>query len=703
MSAGERQDQSEVAAPASLRDKLPGSLVWRRVIEILAILFAIFHLYTATFGTLEGMQQRVFHLGFALILIFLSRPFARSTEDGPGVVDLVFAAAAFLSTAYLIYEDRGLAMRLGVAYDRDIFLGTILVIILLEATRRVAGLALSILCGLSIIYAYFGPHMPRAIAHAGFDLEDITVTLYLTTEGIFGVPLAISSTYIVLFIILGAILQASGAAQFFSDLAYGLFGRVRGGPAKVAIMGSGLFGMISGSAVANVSSTGVLTIPLMKRTGFSARFSGAVEAVASSCGQFMPPIMAAAGFVIAETLGVPYLHVAAAALVPALLYYAALFIAVDLRAAHIGIKGESKEHLPHVGKAFRTGGYLLLVPITLVVMMAVFGYSPLRAAIYTIGVNLLLFLGRELLADPRSRPLFTIPLLVAIHVVTILIDRGFGSFWAASAYVLMLLLVGYLARDPNRLSAQFVWDFTCKVAAALRAGALGSLEVAAACASAGIIVGMLMLTGLGLRLSGMLIDLAGGSLPVLLVLTMIASLILGMGMPTLGAYIVLAVLVAPSLIQMGVEPIAAHLFIFYFGVISAITPPVCMAAFAAAAISGAHPMRTGITAFRLGIAVFIVPFIMVYHPALIMQGTAWEITVVSTTALVGAAALAASLEGYLLRPMSIIERGLALFGGISLITGGYLTDLVGAAMLIGLAIIQLLRRAQERRKEMSQI
>lgn len=686
-----------------LRERAPRAIVWRRLIETLAILFALFHLYTATFGTLEGMQQRVIHLGFALVLIFLTRPFARPIEDGPRLADLGLAALAIITTGYLIYEDRGLAMRLGIAYDRDVVLGTILVIILLEATRRVAGLSLSILAGLSILYAYFGRSMPRPIAHAGFDLEDITVTLYLTTEGIFGVPLAISSTYIVLFVILGAILQVSGAAQFFSDIAYGAFGRVRGGPAKVAIVGSGLFGMISGSAVANVASTGVLTIPLMRRTGFSARYAGAVESVASSCGQFTPPIMAAAGFVIAETLGVPYMHVAAAALVPALLFYAALFVAVDLHAARLGIRGESRDKLPRVGKAFLTGGYLLLVPLTLVVMMAGFGYSPLRAAIYTIGINLVLFFGRDLILDPRARPLITIPLVLAIHAAVILVDRNFGSLWAAGAYIFMLLGIGYLARDPERLSAQFIWSFTCKVSGALRYGALGSLEVAIACASAGIIIGMLMLTGLGLRISGLLVDIAGGNLPVLLILTMIASLILGMGMPTLGAYIVLAILVAPSLIQMGVQPLAAHLFIFYFGVISAITPPVCMAAFAAAAISGDDPMKTGFTAFRLGLVVFIVPFVMIYNPALIMHGTGWEIAVASTTALAGSAALASSLEGYLLRPMKLAERGLAMAGGVMLISGGYVTDLLGVTMLVILVAVQFWRRSQFRQKGMEKI
>lgn len=664
MAEGAASVSAARADPGPVRAAVgPASGPWRHLIDALALAFAIFHLYTATFGIMEGIQQRVIHLAFALVLIFLIRPIAGRARR-PGIVDLVLVAGTLVTSAYLVYEDQALSMRLGIAYDRDVVLGTILVVVLLEATRRVAGIALPLLAALSIGYAYFGRHMPAMIAHAGFGIEDITVTLYLTTEGIFGVPLAVSATYIVLFIILGAVLQASGASQFFSDIAYGLFGRVRGGPAKVAVVASGLFGMISGSAVANVSSTGVLTIPLMRRVGFDARFAGAVEAVASSCGQFMPPIMASAAFVIAETLGVAYLEVAAA--IPALLYYGALFVAVDLRAAHLGLRGEPRERLPKVAPVLRAGGYLMLVPITLVFMMAVVGYSPLKAAVYTIAVNILLFLVRELLVRPDARPLVSVPLLVAAHALVTAVDAFAGPLAATLVYALLLAAVAWVARDPERLSARFIWSFALTIAGALRAGALGALEVAAACATSGIIIGMLMLTGLGLRFSGMLIDLAGGSLPVLLVLTMLASLVLGMGMPTLGAYIVLAVLVAPSLVQMGVDPLAAHLFIFYFGVISAITPPVCMAAFAAAAISGAHPMRTGVTAFRLGIAVFIVPFIMVYHPALVLNGSVFEIVRAAATALLGAGALAASLEGFILRPMGVVERCLAFAAGISL-------------------------------------
>jgi TRAP transporter 4TM/12TM fusion protein len=674
--------------------------LWSDAIFLIALAFALFHLYTGAFGLLEGIKQRVIHLGFALVLVFLSRPLFNAPR--PRLIDVALAVLALVPSAYLVMEDHALDMRMGIAYQRDVVLGTIMVVVLFEATRRVAGLALPIIAGLSIAYAFLGRYMPDAIAHAGFSLEDVAVTLYLTTEGIFSIPLTVSANYIVLFIILGAVLQATGAAQFFSDLAYSAFGQVRGGPAKVAVAASGMFGMISGSAVANVASTGVLTIPLMKRIGFSPRFAGAVEAVASSCGQFMPPIMASAAFVIAETLAVPYLEVAAAAAIPALLYYGALFVAVDLRAAHLGIAGQSRADLPPLWPVLRQGAHLMLVPVTLVVMMAGFGYSPLRAAVWTIAANMALYLIAEVLqATARSTALRAAACLVAMHAAAYGLLYVLSPLHVAGVYLSCILAILVVGRSDNYPVLAFIRKRLVVLIDALRNGAMGALDVAIACASAGIIIGMLMLTGLGLRISGLLVDLSGGSLPLLLTLTMVASLILGMGVPTLGAYIVLAVLVAPSMIQLGVEPLAAHLFIFYFGVISAITPPVCMAAFAAAAISGAHPMRTGLTAFRLGIPVFIVPFIMVYHPAMILEGTAFEIIRVALTGLVGAGALAAGLEGYLLRPMTIAERGAAVLGGVLLIMGDTATDGMGLALLAGLLVLQAVLLRAERRAAVS--
>ncbi|MCL4744652.1 MAG: TRAP transporter permease [Burkholderiaceae bacterium] len=664
--------------------------VWWRIAEAIALCFALFHLYTAMFGTMEGMRQRVVHIGFALVLTFLVRPRGAGWKKArPSVVDIVWIIGCVVASVYLFVEDKNLDARLGLVYKSDVVLGGFFVLAVLEATRRLSGWALPIVSGATILYAFFGPYLPLPIAHKGFDVNDVIVTLFLTTEGIFGVALAVSSTFIILFIILGAVLNQSGAATFFTDLAYGLFGRVRGGPAKVAVVGSSLFGMISGSAIANVTGTGVMTIPLMKKTGFDARFAGAVEAVASAGGQFMPPIMASAAFIIAEILQISYLEVAAAALIPGLLYYAGLFVAVDLRAARYGLKGLTRDLLPRVGQVLVNGGYLLLVPITLVYMLAGPKYSPMKAAVYTISVNVALFLIREVLRRPREQIQVLLPAIIAFHALVYGINEGWGAWPALGCYGAGLALIALWSHLSPHPVSTFLWGFVERVAAALRSGAHGALEVAACCACAGIIIGMLMLTGLGLRLSGLLVDIAGNNLLLLLVLTMISSLILGMGVPTVGAYVVLAVLVAPALIQMGIEPLSAHLFIFYFGVISTITPPVCLGAFAAAAISGANPMRTGLTALRLGLAGFIVPFVMVYNPELIMKGSWYGIVAVTLTALVGVAALATGLEGFWRRPLAWWGRALLVAAGLTLIKPGLASDLVGGILIAVVFAVQI--------------
>ncbi|WP_366658230.1 TRAP transporter fused permease subunit [Fodinicurvata sp. EGI_FJ10296] len=678
-------------------DKLTGPI--RMVAAVVAVAFALFHLYTATFGVMDGIRQRVVHLGFALVLVFLMKPvLSGMVSAGPRrlfrFVDLLFIIVVVTGCGYLFIEDDALDARMGLVFTTDIILGVGVTIALLEATRRLTGIALPLVAITALGYAYFGPYLPGAVAHRGFTVSDITVTLFLTTEGIFGPPLAVSATYIILFIILGGVLQASGAGQFFSDIALSLFGRVRGGPAKVSVVGSSLFGMISGSAVANVSGTGVLTIPLMKRIGFDRRFAGAVEAVSSTGGQLMPPIMASAAFVIAEILGISYMEVAAAAAIPAALYFAALFVAIDLRAGKLGMRGQSKAELPAAGPTMRDGGYLLIVPIALVLLLAVGGYSPMRAAVYTIGINLLLFLFRVTLASSSDARTIGVLMLATVHAVAWVAITYIGHWPGLVVYAAGLVLAWLAGRQPDanpglRMSS----DFIEKVIVALRDGALGALEVAVCCATAGIVIGVFMLTGLGLRFSGILIDIAGGNLALLLVLTMFASLILGMGMPTIGAYIILAILVAPGLIELGVNPLAAHLFIFYFGVISCITPPVALAAYAAAAISGGSAMGTGITACRLGIAAFIIPFMMVYNSELVMQGTFLAIVLASLTALVGVSCLAAGLEGFVLARANALERIMLVSAGLVLIVPGIFSDMIGIALIAFVAMTQLRKRA----------
>jgi TRAP transporter 4TM/12TM fusion protein len=453
--------------------------------------------------------------------------------------------------------------------------------------------------------------------------------MYLTTEGIFGVPLGVSASYIYLFIFLTAMLEKSGMGQFLLDLAMALMGRYTGGPAKTAVLASGLMGTLSGSAVANVAGTGTFTIPLMKANGYKPHFAGAVEACASSGGQLMPPIMGAAAFIIAEFLGIPYIAVVIAALAPALLYYLGVMMGVHFEAARLGLVGLPKERLPQLKAVLKEGWPLLLPLIVLVYFLGVLQYTPVRSAFYAI---------------------------VVMFVV---------SYFKRSTYI-----------TPARLVE------------GIRAAGRNILTVALACAAAGLVIGSINLTGLGLKLSAFIIELSGGNLLLALVLTMIISLVMGMGLPTTAAYIVVGTMAAPALIKMGLPDIAAHLFVFYFAIISAITPPVALAAYAAAGIAKDDPMRIGFTALRLGLAAFIVPFMFAYSPRLVAIGTPAEILWSVFTACVGVVALAAGVIGYCVKPASVFERVLFGAGAILLIHGGLLTDALGFILVAAALAMQ---------------
>ena len=592
--------------------------------------FSVFHIYTSYFGVLSGLRQRIVHLAFTLVLTFWIFPFKSGKRSFPekmfSVSMLILSAIACI---HIFLLDPELPFREGDIYPIDVFFGLIAIFAVLEATRRVTGWQLPLISFLFMVYAYIGPYMPGIFGHRGFSISRIVYVVYLTSEGLLGMALYVSSSFIVLFIILAAFLKETGIGEFFIDIAFGAFGRVRGGPAKVAVVASSFFGTFSGSALANVTGTGTFTIPLMIRTGFSPQFAAAVEAVASTGGQFMPPIMASVAFVMAEILGISYIKVAIAAAIPAVLYYTGIFTQVDFRAAKTGLKGLPGTELPSVIKTLKRNGHLLLPLIVLLYVLGIKQLTPMRAAFWTI---------------------------VCTAVVS-------------------------MVRRGTRLTPS-------KTVAALKNGAVGTLSVATACANIGIIVGVLMLTGLGLKLSGMLIDIAQGSLFILLFLSMITSLIMGMGVPTLAAYLVLALVVAPALIQMGVKPMAAHLFMFYFGIISCITPPVALAAYTAAGISGSDPMKTGYQAVKLGITAFIVPFLFVYHPVLLMDGPVWSILQSSLTAFAGVVALASSLEGYFRGNLSIPLRIVMMVGSWTLIHPGGYSDLIGLGIIGSVAAFQ---------------
>ncbi|MBB6454573.1 TRAP transporter 4TM/12TM fusion protein [Salirhabdus euzebyi] len=607
------------------------------IVFILAIAFSIFQL-TIIYYPVNTVQLRIIHLMFGLVLIFTLVPAIKSKKTSPITisVDLALITLSLISCFYIAKESVQLSSeRLGYYNSFDIFASIVLLILVIEATRRILGWALPIISILFILYALFGFLIPGRLGNAGFSFERISTSVSLWTEGILGTPLGVSASYVTLFVIFAVFLQRTGAGQFFIDLALSVFGRFRGGPAKVAVIASSLFGSISGSAVANVAGTGTLTIPLMKRNGFSKYDAAGVEAVSSSGGQLMPPIMGASAFIMAEILGLPYSMIILAALIPAILYYTSVFISVDFKAIKMGLKGIPKSQLPSFRKTFKKGWHLSTPLIILIYLLAFEGTSPGKAA-----------------------------------------------FWAIVSSVLVTMF-----RKNTRMSLK-------EILSALQKGAYSALEIVAVCACAGIVIGIFTLTGLGLKFSGIIIEFSQGSLILLLILTMIACLIAGMGVPTVAAYLIVAVLVAPALVRIGIQPIAAHLFVFYFAIISAITPPVALASYVAAGISGSNPFKTSIKAFKLGLAAFIIPFMFVYNPTLIFEGQPIEILVGFTTAIFGVTLLSGSLEGYYYF-FGIIKKWLrvVLFvASITLIHPNVYTDLVGAAFLLIFAIVVMVKR-----------
>jgi TRAP transporter 4TM/12TM fusion protein len=616
-------EEKEVIDDEGLLKKIEPGGVMGWIVTGIAVGFSLFHLYTSYFGVLPALRQRAVHLTFVLVLLFLLFPTARGRlRSKLYFIDILFTLASLVAGIYIFIEYQELSGRQGIPNAFDIWF-----LLILESARRVVGLAMPLVAVFFILYGYFGRYFPAPFTHGGLSFEDIFAGLYTTLEGIFGPALGVSSTYIVAFVIFGAFLTQSGGSEFFFNLAQSLFGTVRGGPGKVSVLSSSLFGTVSGSAVANVMVDGWLTIPMMKRVGFKSHIAGAIEAVASTGGQIMPPVMGAAAFIMAEILAVPYYKVALAAAIPALLYYLCLFIVIDLEAAKEGISGLKRSELPRFKDVMRSEGYLL-IPITLLVLLlVVFLYSPMKASFYTI---------------------------------------------------IAIVLVSYFTQK-NRMTPQ-------KIFLALKEAGINTISVGSACACAGIIVGMFVLTGLGHKLSYILIEMSGQNLFLLLLLTAICNVILGMGMPTTAVYIILAALAAPALIKMGVSPMASHLFVFYFGTLSMITPPVALAAYAAASLAETAPMKTGFAAWRIGLVGFIVPFMFVYGPALILEDTIVNIILAAISAVIGVWALAISLEGYIFTVFSWWLRPIPFIAGLLLIKPGLMTDISGL-IIFGLFLL----------------
>ena len=611
----------------------------------------LFHMYTAGVRPMPGVQQRTIHLSFALALIFLMFPF-KSKEDATqeekvadefrslGVLDIVLVLLSFFLGVYVFIEWEALSFRTGMPNLLDDLCAVVGLLLVLEATRRVIGWSIVIMALIGFAYLAFGTYLPSYVAHTGFTFEQVINFMFFSTEGILGLPLGVSSTVIIVFIIFGAFLLLSGAGSFFIDMGLSLFGKYRGGPAKAAVVTSCGFGMMTGSQVANVTAVGVLTIPLMKRVGYRPVVAASIEALASTGGMLVPPVMGAVAFIIPEMIGGTYWDVCKAALIPGLLFYVSVYMIVELQAAKFGLVGLPKAELPRIGEALKARGHMLLPIFVLIYCVAYMGISTPKAGFYAI--------------------------------VTCLIASMF--------------------RRDTRMSVKTVVN-------ALERGAKGALIVAICCASAGLITGVISMTGLGMRFSDILVQVAGGSMFVLLFLTMLASLILGLPLPPVTCYLILAVLAAPALVKAGVLPMAAHLFCFFFGALGNISPPVAPTSFAAAGIAETDPVKTTNLTFLYSLPAFLVPYLYVYSNELLLMGTPFKLLTVIISSFVGLSCMAVMFHGYLFRSLSWLERILFLIGGLILVYPHWITDIVGYGLLALLVAWQLPALKANRRKE----
>lgn len=601
-----------------------------RLVYWIAVAWSCFQLYTALLGMYPAQIQRSVHLSFAFALVFLLYPFrTKSALNRLRVQDYLFSGFAVFIGLYLTINYTRLMETAGDYTKFDMLVGIVGTLLTLEAARRVVGLPIMIIASSFLAYAYFGAYFPGFLSHRGYSIERIVSHMYFTTEGILGIPLGVSATFIFLFILFGAFLEKTGIGKLFIDIADSIAGWAAGGPAKVAVITSALEGTISGSSVANTVGSGSFTIPMMKKLGYRPEFAGAVEAAASTGGQIMPPVMGAAAFLMAEFLGIPYIEIAKAAAIPACLYFLGIFIEVHFEAKRCGLKGMPWNQIPKFWTVLKQRGHLF-VPLIAIIYVLTEGFTPSLAALVGLGLS----------------------------------------------------VVAGMIKKETRMSI-------VEIVNALEAGARGALGVAIACATAGIIVGVVTLTGLGLKMANGLITLAGGNLLFTLFFTMIASLILGMGAPTTANYVITSTIAAPAVIMLGVPKLAAHLFVFYFGIIADITPPVALAAYAGAGIAKADPFWTGVTASKLAVGAFIVPYIFVYNPAMVLIGTTpFLLTQNLVTACGGMFGLGAAMIGFCLAPMNWYERIWFGIAGLMLIDPGAITDVIGIVMLAAGLFIQ---------------
>ena len=616
---------------------------WRQYITVIvSILFVAFQLYASLSGRVTAQILRATHLAFVQLLAFLLfPPTKKSPRNKLPWYDIVLGLIGSACWMYVVVNFQDLARRTGAFLPQDIIVGVIGILVLMESCRRIVGIPILIIASAFILYAFLGAYLPGFLNHRGYKLDRITAHLFYNTEGIMGVPLGACSTFIFLFILFGALLEKTGIGQFFIDTCNAIAGSASGGPAKVAVLTSALLGTVSGSSVSNTVGSGSFTIPMMKRLGYKSEFAGAVEAAASTGGQLMPPIMGAAAFLMAESLGLPYITIVKASIIPALLYFAGIFITVHLEAHKLGLKGLPREQLPKILPLLLKKGYMIL-PLVIIVVYLCMG----RTAVY-------------------------------------------ASFMGIACCMLIGLITSIVDVLAGRQASFGVKDLLEVTTAAAR----NIISVAIACAMAGIIIGIVTLTGIGLKFGAGLISISGGVAIITLVLTMISSIILGMGAPTTANYLITSTITAGAIIGLGFQPLAAHMFAFYFGIIADITPPVALAAIAGAAIAKGKPIKTAFNATKLAIGAFIIPYVFVFNPQMLMIDTSFLSALpIAVTALIGMFGISAALEGYAFRNSSIIERILFAAAGIMCILPNSLTDFIGIFLLIGLIVFQLLMK-----------
>lgn len=610
---------------------------WGWLVVILGAGLTIFQLYTAVRGTYVTLIQGPIHLGTAAALIFLLYPARRSKmgiRSGVPWFDIVLAAVALSCNLYIVFNyERFISEAMIFGFTAlDISVAATGIVLLLEATRRSVGVPIVIVALLALAYEFFGAYMP-VFEHPGVEGDDLFTEMFFSSSGVFGIPIQVSSTYIFLFLLFGVILMRSGVGRFLDDLAYSITGGFTGGTAKTAIVASAFQGTISGSSVANTVASGSFTIPMMKRAGFKPAFAGATEAAASTGGQIMPPVMGAAAFIMASYTGISYRNIIIMAAIPALLYFAGVFLGTHFVAKREGIYGVPRSQLPRL---------------------------------------------RSLL----SRLDMILPIVAMVY----LLMSGYTPTFAALAGIVTAFAISFIRKDTRPTHPREVGDI-------LVSGAKVALPVIAACGTAGIVAGTVVKTGLGSKLAGGLIDIAQGHFWLILVLTMIACLILGMGLPTTANYIVTATIAAPVIVKFGAPVIASHLFVFYFGVMADITPPVCLAAYAAAGIARANPMTVGVNSIKLAVAAFIIPYMFVANPVLVLQDASWGgVTIAVITALLGMVGVSAGIMGFFVARSTVFETLALIAGGVALIVPSLPSSLVGLCVIAAVGLLQYRRR-----------